>query len=467
MRNSSLFLLETVSDSEANVVLAQDLTSVAGYYQATANGMFNVMTLDADVTSGELKTTFQGSSQGLYNIFVDTWDENDGVAMMEILVNDNVVQSQRFDQDYGYNGINNSNRITVIATDVLLKPQDSIQIKGYIDQGEFVRVFRLVYVRSSSKGGDGGGGGGGGAEQPTSAPAGDEEEEETPRSFPLSGGIGDPDEGLSFGDGSGCTIQYKQFPWSVRCDITLLISTGLSNVNNGEPEAVRATAGVIIDATSLADPSAAFKYSTTIQPVSFAGNTVDKVAIDEISLKLDKSALDLGLCLSTIPSSVLGAVPTIGLAQTAIGVIGADVCALAPGLTFSSSDSDDVLVLDGGAVKLLIDITLFDPDKAGGFVSETAIESLGLESPISVSLDVGQVVADGVFGSSGSRLRFLEDQESGGEDNPIAKDGRFLFGESAKNNEATPTSGSTGRSRSAIGFFLSSTIFLFGVVVLG
>lgn len=260
-----------------------------------------------------------------------------------------------------------------------------------------------------------------------SPPTGSPHTEPTPPAyFGLTGPIDTSDEspslGVSITDGSGCTIQYSEFPWYVSCELGLAIEMGIDRLNNGGPVEIRTTAGVTIDVADITDPSAQFMYATEFGPlfVDIGPTNVgdeDGFTLNEFDLLLNKETLTDGLCLSNLPDDITDLFPiVVPVVQESVALVGGDVCASAPGLLFSASGL-------GGEVRLLMEVSLFDPAVA---TSATAIEMLDLDEPIVISLDVGERVAKTVFGTSLSKRRLAD-----GEANPIGQDGTFRFGESA------------------------------------
>ena len=265
------------------------------------------------------------------------------------------------------------------------------------------------------------------------------------KSFALSGDInagGSGGFGLSFAPNSSCNVQYESFPWTVSCDVGVLVSLGLEDLNDGGPVEVRGTAGVSIDAADLSDPSASFQYGTSfgrfeIDTLFGDVGDSDGFSLDTVETVLDRDALLGGLCLSNLPESIKNLFPAIPLAQESAALIGADVCASAPGLTFTSGGL-------GGQIKLLLDVVLFDPNLAA---SEPAVNSLGLDQPIKINLDLGGLVAKTVFGGDALKrsLRGLEE----GDNMPIDEDGNFLFGTSVPSSGEITVNGGTGGGSSS------------------
>ena len=82
---------------------------------------------------------------GAYDLSIDYFDEDDGQATIEVLVNGNFVDSWTFNEDPGGQVPNESNRRTYTIEGVVINPGDTIEIIGNRDQTENARIDHLTF----------------------------------------------------------------------------------------------------------------------------------------------------------------------------------------------------------------------------------------------------------------------------------------------------------------------------------
>jgi hypothetical protein len=91
---------------------------------------------------------FSGGA-GTYDIYLAAFDENDGVSKLEAYVGNTKIGETLLDQNLGSDRIAN-NRVEKKVGSVLLKPGDTIQIKGYENQSEHARLDYMTLIPSTS-----------------------------------------------------------------------------------------------------------------------------------------------------------------------------------------------------------------------------------------------------------------------------------------------------------------------------
>ena len=128
-------------------VEAEDIIStgfVTEQWAGIASGD-SVATLYRGDSTGTLSYAFGGEA-GEYTISIAAFDENDGAASIEVLVNNGPVQTIVLDQDLGVPGISSTNLVSRQVIGVQLKPGDVVTFRGAQDGGEFLRVDDITFI---------------------------------------------------------------------------------------------------------------------------------------------------------------------------------------------------------------------------------------------------------------------------------------------------------------------------------
>ena len=99
--------------------------------------------------SGAASFEFDGGT-GLYNIVIDTFDENDGVGQIDLEQNGDRLDSFRLDQQLGSNVADDKTNVSLEISDVYVSAGDEFRIKG-IEQGnewtgEHVRIDAVEFM---------------------------------------------------------------------------------------------------------------------------------------------------------------------------------------------------------------------------------------------------------------------------------------------------------------------------------
>jgi len=84
-------------------------------------------------------------SDGVYDLKVTYWDENDGAATLGIYVNGASVDSFVWNQNLGNANLGSQNRTSHTTGGISLHPGDVVELRGIIDGGEPVRVDSLDF----------------------------------------------------------------------------------------------------------------------------------------------------------------------------------------------------------------------------------------------------------------------------------------------------------------------------------
>ncbi len=99
--------------------------------------------------SGAASFDFEGGT-GLYNIIIDTFDENDGVGQIDIEQNGNQLASFKLDRQLGSQLANNQTKTSLEISDVLVSSGDEFRIEGMeqgnIYTGEHTRIDAFHFV---------------------------------------------------------------------------------------------------------------------------------------------------------------------------------------------------------------------------------------------------------------------------------------------------------------------------------
>ncbi len=97
--------------------------------------------------TGTASTTFDGLS-GVYEVVVGYFDENDGIAQLQLQVNDDVVGSLILDEDLGSAEADEMTFTEGTISEVELNPGDILTLQGTRDSGEFARVDYIDLIPS-------------------------------------------------------------------------------------------------------------------------------------------------------------------------------------------------------------------------------------------------------------------------------------------------------------------------------
>jgi len=121
-------------------VLVQGLTKVA---RGAASGGFNI----EGGGSGEkiARHVFTGVD-GIYDLGLGYFDENDAVASMRVLVNDIEVDAFAWDADTGSAFADATSRVERTIADVALRTGDTVELRGFAAPGEPLRTDYLDFV---------------------------------------------------------------------------------------------------------------------------------------------------------------------------------------------------------------------------------------------------------------------------------------------------------------------------------
>lgn len=94
---------------------------------------------------GVINYVYRGEPS-VFDIDVHTFDENDGESLVQILVNGVVIESRRLDEDLGEAEFSEANKVTVSATDAVLRDGDLVQVRTVVDLAEHVRIDKLSFT---------------------------------------------------------------------------------------------------------------------------------------------------------------------------------------------------------------------------------------------------------------------------------------------------------------------------------
>ena len=131
--------------SQDIVVEAEDLT-LSGYQVEDYGTDEQLIRLTAENPTGSATLNVDDYGlAGTYDVAIDYFDENDGEASVEVLINGSFDRGWFFNEatDNGYPG--EDNRRTIVIPDLLLQAGDTIEIFGAADAGEWVRIDNLTF----------------------------------------------------------------------------------------------------------------------------------------------------------------------------------------------------------------------------------------------------------------------------------------------------------------------------------
>ncbi|EAW39234.1 G8 domain-containing protein [Lyngbya sp. PCC 8106] len=98
--------------------------------------------------TGKAVTRFEGPS-GNYDVVVGYFDENDGIAQLEVKLDGVSLDSWMLDQKLGSNYISENNFLSrTVAEDISIEQGEVVEITGIKQAGEFARVDYLEFVPS-------------------------------------------------------------------------------------------------------------------------------------------------------------------------------------------------------------------------------------------------------------------------------------------------------------------------------
>ncbi|AFY65136.1 Calx-beta domain-containing protein [Geitlerinema sp. PCC 7407] len=116
--------------------------------RSPASGEKIIGLYQASGTQGTATSAFTGSD-GVYDIVVGYFDENDGRSPVSVTVG-GTQYSWVFDQNLGNGGVTSQTRATrTLATGVTLRNGDPITLAGQVDQAEFARFDYIEFVSAS------------------------------------------------------------------------------------------------------------------------------------------------------------------------------------------------------------------------------------------------------------------------------------------------------------------------------
>lgn len=95
--------------------------------------------------SGEASTTFDGVG-GEYDIEVHYFDEIDGEAEIDVIVNGEIIQTIKLDQDLGGRGAEAKNLTSTTVEGVHLDKGDTLTFVGHRDKFEFARIDKVSII---------------------------------------------------------------------------------------------------------------------------------------------------------------------------------------------------------------------------------------------------------------------------------------------------------------------------------
>ena len=94
---------------------------------------------------GVASTTIDDLS-GAYDLVVGCFDESDGIAGIQLKLNDNPLGNILLDRELGSGGVNNTTFQEVTIEDLILSPGDILTVHGTRDRAEFARVDYLDFL---------------------------------------------------------------------------------------------------------------------------------------------------------------------------------------------------------------------------------------------------------------------------------------------------------------------------------
>jgi len=121
-------------------VEAEDFTIAQGFVSASigaasAGGILQAVGSDEQIAS----YVFTGAA-GVYDLGIGYFDENDGEASLQVLVNGEQIDSFVWDQDLGFNLADNATAAIRGIAGVALRPNDVVELRGFADGIEPLRV---------------------------------------------------------------------------------------------------------------------------------------------------------------------------------------------------------------------------------------------------------------------------------------------------------------------------------------
>ena len=140
-----------VFDGDLIIVEAEDIIE-SGFTTrdvnvAATNG--EVVELVNGETDGVLSHAFEGED-GTYDLTLSVFDETDGEATIEVLVNGETVDILILDDIRQNAGLGAGNLTSLTIEGLALKTGDTLEILGVVDGGEYVRIDKLVFSPGES-----------------------------------------------------------------------------------------------------------------------------------------------------------------------------------------------------------------------------------------------------------------------------------------------------------------------------
>ncbi|MEB3358756.1 MAG: hypothetical protein VKK04_18665 [Synechococcales bacterium] len=130
------------------ITIEAESMALSGYQVANRRQASNkqLITLhQSGQKEGTATTRFTGAT-GTYDVVVTYFDENDGQGSLALRVGDRTFNWQ-LDQNLGAAGVTNKNRVErTVATQLTIRQDELLEIKGKADQGEWTRVDSLKFI---------------------------------------------------------------------------------------------------------------------------------------------------------------------------------------------------------------------------------------------------------------------------------------------------------------------------------
>ncbi len=137
--------LEDIVPSFVSEIEAEKM-NLSGYkYESNSAASAGACVSANDSGSGTAKAEF-GGDDGIYDLTVQYFDENDGKAEFEVYVNDELIDSWTADQDLGSASADSKTLTTYTVENVTLKKGDVISITGVKETYDPARPDKLTLV---------------------------------------------------------------------------------------------------------------------------------------------------------------------------------------------------------------------------------------------------------------------------------------------------------------------------------
>ncbi len=136
-------------------VQAESLSLVAGFTLLSNTNASGGVLIQSNSTTTTARATYGFTAlDGLYDIGVGYYDENDGAASMAILVNGVSVASWVWNQNLGSAQVVTATRALFTAQDVELRAGDVVELRGQANAGEPLRTDYLDFAYQGTLGAD-------------------------------------------------------------------------------------------------------------------------------------------------------------------------------------------------------------------------------------------------------------------------------------------------------------------------